>query len=204
MSQARPRLGQPAQAGGAAARASGLGDRASRARRRAARGRGDVRGERAHQGPLRTPARAATTRGRSARTRGSRRRLSTARRASQSARWAAGGPVGRMLEALAWRDRPTRPLRLRPRRDRPGRREVVARGTLDGTIAAEASGSEGFGFDPVFVPEGETRTVAQLGNGWKAEHSHRARAAARLARRSSVAASSSPPPRVSVRPYART
>ena len=41
----------------------------------------------------------------------------------------------------------------------------------------EAAGSEGFGFDPVFVPEGEKRTVAQLGNEWKREHSHRARAA---------------------------
>ena len=52
---------------------------------------------------------------------------------------------------------------------------------LDGTIARKASGAEGFGFDPVFVPEGEDRTVSQLGNEWKAEHSHRARAAARLA-----------------------
>jgi inosine/xanthosine triphosphate pyrophosphatase family protein len=32
----------------------------------------------------------------------------------------------------------------------------------------------------VFVPHGETRTVAELGDGWKAEHSHRARAALAL------------------------
>ena len=38
-------------------------------------------------------------------------------------------------------------------------------------------GSEGFGFDPVFVPDGEERTVAELGNDWKRESSHRARAA---------------------------
>ena len=36
-------------------------------------------------------------------------------------------------------------------------------------------GSEGFGYDPIFVPEGETRTVAELGNNWKARNSHRAR-----------------------------
>jgi XTP/dITP diphosphohydrolase len=49
-------------------------------------------------------------------------------------------------------------------------------GTLEGRIAGEARGSEGFGYDPVFVPEGEERTVAQLGDDWKRKHSHRARA----------------------------
>jgi inosine/xanthosine triphosphate pyrophosphatase family protein len=34
----------------------------------------------------------------------------------------------------------------------------------------------------VFVPEGETRTVAELGDAWKSRHSHRARAARELAR----------------------
>ncbi len=58
--------------------------------------------------------------------------------------------------------------------------EVVVRGTLEGRVAEEARGSEGFGYDPVFVPEGETRTVAELGNAWKREHSHRARAARAL------------------------
>jgi XTP/dITP diphosphohydrolase len=53
-------------------------------------------------------------------------------------------------------------------------------GTLTGSIAHEPRGSEGFGYDPVFVPEGETKTVAQLGDEWKARHSHRARAAGAL------------------------
>lgn len=53
-------------------------------------------------------------------------------------------------------------------------------GTLEGRIAEEPRGHEGFGFDPVFVPDGETRTVAELGNAWKAWHSHRARAAGAL------------------------
>ena len=60
---------------------------------------------------------------------------------------------------------------------------VEARGTgiLEGAIAAAPSGSGGFGYDPVFVPVGETRTVAELGDEWKREQSHRARAARALA-----------------------
>lgn len=58
--------------------------------------------------------------------------------------------------------------------------EVRGTGVLEGTIADEPRGTEGFGYDPIFVPDGETRTVAQLGNGWKRENSHRARAARAL------------------------
>jgi XTP/dITP diphosphohydrolase len=62
----------------------------------------------------------------------------------------------------------------------PDGRELRGTGTLSGTIARDRSGSEGFGFDPVFVPEGETETVAALGDEWKAQHSHRAHAARAL------------------------
>jgi XTP/dITP diphosphohydrolase len=62
----------------------------------------------------------------------------------------------------------------------PDGEEFRGTGTLAGSIAHEPRGSEGFGYDPVFVPDGETRTVAELGNEWKAEHSHRARAARAL------------------------
>ncbi|MGH3039354.1 MAG: non-canonical purine NTP pyrophosphatase [Gaiellaceae bacterium] len=62
----------------------------------------------------------------------------------------------------------------------PELEEVRGTGALAGTIAAEASGSEGFGYDPVFIPDGEQRTVAELGNDWKALHSHRAAAARNL------------------------
>jgi XTP/dITP diphosphohydrolase len=58
--------------------------------------------------------------------------------------------------------------------------ELRGRGTLEGTVANERRGTEGFGYDPVFVPEGETRTVAELGDAWKAQNSHRARAALML------------------------
>ena len=100
----------------------------------------------------------------------------------QTARWAAGDPVGRMLEALVDEDeRRARYVCVIVAISGDGR-EVIARGTLEGAIARAASGTEGFGFDPVFVPDGEDRTVAVLGDAWKERHSHRARAAAELAR----------------------
>ncbi len=64
----------------------------------------------------------------------------------------------------------------------PDGTEFRGTGTLEGTIAAEPRGSEGFGYDPVFVPAGEELTVAELGNGWKALNSHRARAVQALPR----------------------
>lgn len=72
----------------------------------------------------------------------------------------------------------------------PGGGELRAQGTLTGSIAEEARGSGGFGYDPVFVPSGETRTVAELGDEWKAEASHRARAARGLVAALSVKAES--------------
>ena len=99
----------------------------------------------------------------------------------RTARWASDDPVGRMLEALEGADdRQARYVCVLVA-IAPDGTEAVAEGTLSGSIALAASGSEGFGFDPVFVPDGETRTVAVLGDGWKREHSHRARAAAALA-----------------------
>ncbi|MGZ4256836.1 MAG: non-canonical purine NTP pyrophosphatase [Gaiellaceae bacterium] len=59
----------------------------------------------------------------------------------------------------------------------PGGEELRGSGVLEGRIAEEPRGSEGFGYDPVFVPAGEERTVAELGNEWKSRNSHRARAA---------------------------
>jgi XTP/dITP diphosphohydrolase len=99
-----------------------------------------------------------------------------------SARWAAD-PVAALLAEL-------RGVEGAGRRARyvcelvalsPESEELRGRGTLEGRIADEPRGSEGFGYDPIFVPDGETLTVAELGNAWKAEHSHRARAARALA-----------------------
>lgn len=63
----------------------------------------------------------------------------------------------------------------------PDGRELRGTGTLEGRISREPAGTEGFGYDPIFVPDGETKTVAQLGDEWKAAgNSHRARAASAL------------------------
>jgi XTP/dITP diphosphohydrolase len=51
---------------------------------------------------------------------------------------------------------------------------------LTGHIAAAPRGSGGFGYDPVFVPEGDCRTLAELLPEEKNRISHRARAMARL------------------------
>jgi XTP/dITP diphosphohydrolase len=98
----------------------------------------------------------------------------------ESARWAADG-VARLLSELGeTRDRRARYVCELVVLD-PAGAEIRAAGTLDGEIAWERSGDEGFGYDPIFVPRGESRTVAELGNSWKAVHSHRARAARALA-----------------------
>ncbi|WP_028897177.1 non-canonical purine NTP diphosphatase [Prevotella sp. HUN102] len=54
-------------------------------------------------------------------------------------------------------------------------------GRVDGSIAMEKSGSEGFGYDPVFVPEGYDKSFAELGEEIKNRISHRARAVKQLA-----------------------
>jgi XTP/dITP diphosphohydrolase len=99
-----------------------------------------------------------------------------------SARWAAGREAERALEELHGVEGEGRRARYVCElvAISPGGLEHRGTGTLEGRIAAEASGAEGFGFDPVFVPAGEDRPVAELGNDWKREHSHRARAARAL------------------------
>lgn len=62
----------------------------------------------------------------------------------------------------------------------PAGEEHRGTGVLRGRIGRQPRGSEGFGYDPIFVPDGEERTVAELGNAWKRVNSHRARAAAAL------------------------
>jgi XTP/dITP diphosphohydrolase len=98
----------------------------------------------------------------------------------ETARWAAGQHVERALAALSGEaDRSARYVCELVALSPEGK-ETRGTGTLEGQIALEPRGDEGFGFDPVFVPAGEERTVAELGNHWKAEHSHRARAARAL------------------------
>ncbi|MFL5953604.1 MAG: non-canonical purine NTP pyrophosphatase [Gaiellaceae bacterium] len=97
----------------------------------------------------------------------------------QTARWAEGHHVERALDAVGDGDRAARYV-CELVAISPERGEVRGTGVLEGAIALTPAGEEGFGFDPVFIPRGESRTVAQLGDGWKAEHSHRALAARAL------------------------
>jgi XTP/dITP diphosphohydrolase len=64
----------------------------------------------------------------------------------------------------------------------PDGREVAATGTVEGVIAEEPRGREGFGYDPVFVPdEGDGRTFAEMAPDEKSRLSHRGRAFRTLA-----------------------
>jgi XTP/dITP diphosphohydrolase len=58
----------------------------------------------------------------------------------------------------------------------PGGAEVVVRGEWRGTLIRESRGANGFGYDPIFVPEGETRTSAEMAPAEKDAQSHRGRA----------------------------
>jgi len=49
-------------------------------------------------------------------------------------------------------------------------------GTILGNIADQKKGQQGFGYDPIFIPEGETRTWGELGPEAKNQHSHRQQA----------------------------
>jgi XTP/dITP diphosphohydrolase len=57
-----------------------------------------------------------------------------------------------------------------------GSGEVVVRGEWPGAITQEPRGDGGFGYDPVFIPDGENRTAAQLTSAEKDAVSHRGRA----------------------------
>jgi XTP/dITP diphosphohydrolase len=100
----------------------------------------------------------------------------------ESARFAGGEHVERLLAELQGMEGDARRARyvcelvaLSPDGD-----ELRGTGVLEGRIVEEPRGSGGFGFDPIFVPDGESRTVAELGDEWKARHSHRALASEAL------------------------
>jgi XTP/dITP diphosphohydrolase len=73
----------------------------------------------------------------------------------------------RCVVAIAWPDGP----------------DLHTEGVCEGILVAEPRGTGGFGYDPAFVPEGETRTMAELSDEEKDRISHRGKALRTLAGR---------------------
>jgi XTP/dITP diphosphohydrolase len=63
----------------------------------------------------------------------------------------------------------------------PAGEECVCEGACEGRLLLEPRGGSGFGYDPIFAPEGFAQSYAELGDDVKSRLSHRARAWARLA-----------------------
>lgn len=61
-----------------------------------------------------------------------------------------------------------------------GNKEYLFEGKIEGQIITEKKGESGFGYDPIFVPDGYTQTFAELGNDIKNKISHRALAVKKL------------------------
>ncbi len=62
------------------------------------------------------------------------------------------------------------------------RAEQLFEGRCQGSLVRTPVGGQGFGYDPLFVPEGSAQTYAELGDAAKSKISHRAQAFAQLAR----------------------
>lgn len=58
----------------------------------------------------------------------------------------------------------------------PDGKEFVSEGIMKGKITDKMRGTGGFGYDPIFIPEGETRTLAEMSIAEKNQMSHRAKA----------------------------
>jgi XTP/dITP diphosphohydrolase len=54
--------------------------------------------------------------------------------------------------------------------------EIIAEGRVNGTITTEKRGANGFGYDPIFIPDGQDKTFAEMTADEKKLFSHRARA----------------------------
>lgn len=59
-------------------------------------------------------------------------------------------------------------------------KETQFEGVCNGQIIAERRGEKGFGYDPVFIPDGDSRSFAEMNLAEKGKYSHRARATEKL------------------------
>ncbi|NDE90035.1 MAG: RdgB/HAM1 family non-canonical purine NTP pyrophosphatase [Alphaproteobacteria bacterium] len=62
----------------------------------------------------------------------------------------------------------------------PNGETLLAEGKINGFLCFPPRGENGFGYDPIFIPEGETRCFAQMSAAEKNHYSHRARAVSEL------------------------
>jgi XTP/dITP diphosphohydrolase len=105
-----------------------------------------------------------------------------------SARYAGEGATdaqnnAKLLDELGGTDGDARTARFRcaiALVDESGRQLATAEGACEGRIGRKLRGAHGFGYDPLFVPDGYTQTMAELGPETKNNISHRAQAAAKL------------------------
>lgn len=105
-----------------------------------------------------------------------------------SARYAGVGATDaqnnqKLLEELGDTEQQARTARFRcaiALVDAAGRKLALVEGACEGRIGLGAKGSHGFGYDPLFIPEGYQQTMAELGPERKNAISHRAQAAAKL------------------------
>jgi XTP/dITP diphosphohydrolase len=86
----------------------------------------------------------------------------------------------RLLEGIAPEKRTARFRCVLALAAATGGQPVIFEGACQGRIALAPSGSGGFGYDPLFVPEGHDRSFAELGENVKNKLSHRARALEKL------------------------
>lgn len=62
----------------------------------------------------------------------------------------------------------------------PNKETLIAEGRIDGRLCFPPRGLHGFGYDPIFIPDGEKRSFAEMSDDEKNNFSHRARAVAAL------------------------
>ena len=90
------------------------------------------------------------------------------------------GRVAALLAAMAGRADRTARFRCALVAIAPDGAETLAEGTLAGRLADAPRGANGFGYDPILIPDGETRTCGELAPGEKDAISHRGAAARAL------------------------